>query len=141
MRMLIGEYAHTLDAKGRVNVPSKMRDHLGEHFILTKGLDGCLFVYAMEEWACLEDKIKALPMSKARTLQRFLFSGAVDVELDKQGRIVIPTNLRDYAGLTKDIMIIGASTRAEIWDKDQWQQSCDNLTPEMVEQAMEELGF
>lgn len=139
--MLIGEYAHTLDTKGRVNFPVKMREHLGEHFILTKGLDGCLFVYAMEEWAGLEDKIKALPMSKARTLQRFLFSGAVDVELDKQGRIVIPPNLRDYAGLTKDIMIIGASTRAEIWDKELWQKSCDELTPEMVEQAMEDLGF
>ncbi|RPF47999.1 MraZ protein [Hydrogenoanaerobacterium saccharovorans] len=139
--MLIGEYAHSLDAKGRVNFPAKMREHLGEHFILTKGLDGCLFVYAMDEWGRLEEKIKALPMSKARTLQRFLFSGAVDVELDKQGRIVIPPNLRDYAELSKEVMIIGASVRAEIWDKEKWQKSCEELTPEMVEQAMEELGF
>ncbi|MEF9852728.1 MAG: division/cell wall cluster transcriptional repressor MraZ [Hydrogenoanaerobacterium sp.] len=139
--MLIGEYAHSIDIKGRVNFPAKMRDHLGERFILTKGLDNCLFVYAGDEWARLEDKIKALPMSKARTLQRFLFSGAVEVELDKQGRIVIPQNLRDYAGLAKDVMIIGASTRAEIWDKDRWQESCNELTPQMVEQAMDDLGF
>ena len=139
--MLIGEYAHSLDAKGRVNFPAKMRDHLGEHFILTKGLDNCLFVYATDEWARLEEKIKALPMSKARTLQRFLFSGAIDIELDKQGRVVIPQNLRDYAGLLKDVMIIGASTRAEIWDKEKWQASCEELTPQMVEQAMDDLGF
>lgn len=139
--MLIGEYAHSLDAKGRVNFPAKMRDHLGDRFILTKGLDNCLFVYSLEEWAKLEEKIQSLPISKGRTLQRFLFSGAVDVELDKQGRIVIPPNLRDYAGLTRDVMVIGASTRAEIWDKDNWQKSCDELTPEMVEQAMDDLGF
>ena len=139
--MLIGEYAHSLDAKGRVNFPSRLRDDLGDRFILAKGLDGCLFVYSMDEWARLEEKIKSLPMSKARTLQRFLFSGAADVELDKQGRLVIPNNLREYAELTKDVMIIGASTRAEIWDKEKWQASCDDLTPDMVAQAMEELGF
>lgn len=139
--MLIGEYAHSLDAKGRVNFPSRLREDLGERFILAKGLDGCLFVYSMEEWGRLEEKIKAMPMSKARTLQRFLFSGAVDVELDKQGRLVIPGNLRDYAKLTKDVMVIGASTRAEIWDKDQWLTSCESLTPDTIAEAMEELGF
>ena len=139
--MLIGEYAHSLDAKGRVNFPSRLREDLGDRFILAKGLDGCLFVYSLVEWAGLEEKIKSLPMSKARTLQRFLFSGAADVELDKQGRLVIPPNLREYAGLTKDVMIIGASNRAEVWDKDKWQASCDSLTPDMVAQAMEDLGF
>lgn len=139
--MLIGEYSHSLDAKGRLNFPSRMREHLGENFIITKGLDNCLFVYATDEWARLEEKITALPMSKARTLQRFLFSGACEAELDKQGRIIIPQSLREYAGLVKDVMIIGASTRAEIWDKEKWRASCDELTPQMVEQAMDELGF
>lgn len=139
--MLIGEYAHSLDQKGRVNFPSRLREDMGDRMILTKGLDGCLFVYSMEEWAVLEAKIRALPMSKARTLQRFLFAGAVDVEPDKQGRIVIPNNLRDYAGLEKELMIIGASNRAEIWDKEKWQAGCEELTPELVAQAMEELGF
>ena len=139
--MLIGEYQHSLDIKGRVNFPAKLRDGLGSRFIVTRGLDNCLFVYSMEEWAVLEDKIRALPMSKARNMQRFLFASAVDVEPDKQGRIVIPQNLREYAGLEKDIMIIGASVRAEIWDMNRWRQSCDGLTAEMMAEAMDELGF
>lgn len=139
--MLIGEYQHSLDPKGRVNFPARLREGLGARFIITKGLDNCLFVYSEEEWKVLEDKIRALPVSKARSLQRFLFAGAVDVEPDKQGRVLIPANLREYAGLTKDVMVIGASVRAEIWDKDKWQQSCDDLTPDMIAASMDELGF
>lgn len=139
--MLIGEYSHSLDVKGRVNFPAKLREGLGNRFILTKGLDGCLFVYSEQEWLVLEDKIRTLPMSKARNLQRFLFAGAVDVEPDKQGRVLIPANLREYAGLDKDVMIIGASVRAEIWDKQRWEESCGDLTSDMVAQAMDELGF
>ena len=122
--MLIGEYAHTLDQKGRVNFPAKLLTDLGDHFILSKGLDGCLFVYSMEEWGNLETKIKELPLTKSRTLQRYFFAGAADVEVDKQGRIVIPAKLREHAGLEKEIMIIGASSRAEIWDKERWNQNC-----------------
>jgi len=139
--MLIGEYAHSLDVKGRVNFPAKLREGLGAEFIITKGLDNCLFVYSKEEWLVLEDKIRTLPMSKSRTLQRFLFAGAVDVEPDKQGRVLIPANLREYAGLDKDIMIIGASVRAEIWDKKRWEDSLSGLTAEMMAQAMDDLGF
>ena len=139
--MLIGEYTHSLDAKGRVNFPAKLREGLGPKFIITKGLDNCLFVYSEEEWLVLEDKIRTLPMSKSRTLQRFLFAGAVDVEPDKQGRVLIPANLREYAGLDKDIMIIGASVRAEIWDKKRWEDSLSGLTAEMMAQAMDDLGF
>jgi len=139
--VLIGEYSHSLDVKGRVNFPAKLREGLGNRFILTKGLDGCLFVYSEQEWLVLEDKIRTLPMSKARNLQRFLFAGAVDVEPDKQGRVLIPANLREYAGLDKDVMIIGASVRAEIWDKQRWEESCGDLTSDMVAQAMDELGF
>lgn len=139
--MLIGEYAHTLDVKGRVNFPAKLLTDLGDRFILSKGLDGCLFVYSAEEWGNLERKIKELPLSKSRPLQRYFFAGAAEVEVDKQGRIVIPQKLRDHAGLEKDVMIIGASSRAEIWDKERWNLSCEELTAETIESAMEELGF
>lgn len=139
--MLIGEYEHTLDQKGRMSFPARFREDLGLRFIITKGLDGCLFVYSGAEWESLEEKIRALPMSKARTLQRFLFAGAAEVELDKQGRVLLPQNLREYAGLQKEVMVIGASSRAEIWDKARWQESCDAVTPDMVAAAMEELGF
>ena len=139
--MLIGEFQHSLDAKGRVNFPAKLREDLGDRFILTKGLDNCLAVYSYAEWKVLEDRLRALPISKSRTLQRFMFAGAVQVEPDKQGRILIPANLREYAGLDKDLMIIGASVRAEIWDKDRWLQNCEGLTCDMVAQAMEDLGF
>lgn len=139
--MLIGEYQHSLDVKGRVNFPAKLRDALGSHFIITKGLDNCLAVYPMDQWKALEEKVCSLPVSKSRNLQRYLFAGAVDVEADKQGRVLIPANLREFAGLTKDVMIIGASTRAEIWDKDRWTESCEMLTSESVADAMDELGF
>lgn len=139
--MLIGEYAHTIDAKGRVFIPARLREDLGEHFILSKGLDNCLFVYSEAEWGALEARIRALPLSKARQLQRFFFSGASDVEADKQGRIVLPQNLRAYAGLERDATIIGASTRVEIWDAARWASVCASITPQTVEQAMEELGF
>lgn len=139
--MLIGEYQHSLDLKGRVNFPVKLRESLGESFIITKGLDDCLFVYSKEEWAALEDKIRALPMSKSRGLQRFLFAGAVEVEADKQGRVLIPQNLRDYAHLTKELVVIGASVRAEIWDIETYNRSCEELTSDAVALAMDELGF
>lgn len=139
--MLIGEYQHSLDEKGRVNFPAKLRDGLGSRFIITKGLDSCLCVYSEDEWHVLEDKIRALPVSKSRQLQRFLFAGAADVIPDKQGRVVIPASLREYAGLEKEVMIIGASVRAEIWDKDRWLASCDELTPDTIAETMDSLGF
>lgn len=139
--MLIGEYQHTLDVKGRIHFPAKLRDYLGESFIVTKGLDNCLFVYSLQEWRLLEDKIRSLPMSKSRNLQRFLFSGAIEVEPDKQGRVILPANLRTYAGLEKEVMVIGASVRAEIWDKAKWDADCEEITSDMVSQAMDQLGF
>lgn len=139
--MLIGEYLHTVDAKGRVNFPAKLLKHFGDSFVVTKGLDNCLFCYSLDEWERLEEKIKALPLSKSRGLQRFLFAGAVVVQPDKQGRILIPQNLRDYASLQKDVMVIGASNRAEIWDKQAYESSCGELTSDMVASAMDELGF
>jgi MraZ protein len=139
--MLIGEYQHNVDPKGRVFMPARFRDELGEHFIATKGLDDCLFVYSSTEWSSLEEKIRTLPLSKARNLQRFFFAGAADLEADKQGRVLIPQNLREYASLSKDVMIIGASNRVEIWDKQKWNDMCGSITPQSVVEAMDELGF
>ncbi|NMB31023.1 MAG: division/cell wall cluster transcriptional repressor MraZ [Clostridiales bacterium] len=139
--MLIGEYSHNIDVKGRMNFPAKMREALGERFIITKGLDDCLFVYPIDEWEVLETKIKEMPLSKGRVLQRFFFSGACEVEPDKQGRILIPATLREYAQIDQNVMVIGASNRAEIWDKSKWEEMCAEITPSMLENAMDELGF
>ncbi len=136
-----GEYQHTIDTKGRVFIPIKLREGLGERFTITKGLDACLFLYPEAAWTALEEKIEALPLSKSRNLQRFFFSAAADVEADKQGRILIPSNLRAYAGLTKDVSIIGVSGHAEIWDSNKWNTYNEALTTENIAEAMEELGF
>ncbi|WP_312695206.1 division/cell wall cluster transcriptional repressor MraZ [Caproiciproducens sp.] len=137
--MLIGEYQHNIDTKGRVIVPARFREDLGEHFYITKGLDGCLFVLSPEEWTRLQDKVKAMPISKARGLQRFFFSGAAEVEPDKQGRILIPQVLRDHAQLTKDVTFIGTSSRAEIWDSKRWNEFNSTLTEESIAEAMDML--
>ncbi len=135
--MLIGEYQHNIDAKGRIIVPAKFRSDLGRCFYITKGLDGCLFVLPEAEWKELEEKIHSMPISKARTLQRFFFSGAAEVETDKQGRVLIPQHLRDYAGLEKDITLIGTSSRVEIWNTDEWKKFNANLTEESIAEAMD----
>lgn len=139
--MLIGEYQHNIDPKGRVIVPSKFREDLGERFYVTKGLDGCLFVLSPAEWDKLQEKIMSMPISKARGLQRFFFSGAAEVEPDKQGRILIPQNLREHAGLGKDVTVIGAAVRAEIWDTDRWNDYNQSQTDEAIEASMTLLDF
>ena len=140
--MLIGEYQHNIDVKGRMMFPARLREDFGESFVLTKGFgDQCLFVYSKSEWERIEARIKELPMAKARELQRFLFSSACLVEPDKQGRILIPQSLREYAGIKKDVMVIGASVRAEIWDKDYWDSVCSRLTSDYIVKEMDELGF
>ncbi|NLC11672.1 MAG: division/cell wall cluster transcriptional repressor MraZ, partial [Firmicutes bacterium] len=105
--MFMGEYRHTIDAKGRLIVPSRFREELGDCFVITRGLDSCLFVYPQREWALIERKLKALPFTKAdaRAFMRFFFSGAVEVEQDRQGRVLIPSNLRDYAGIKRDVVV------------------------------------
>ncbi|MFB5677311.1 division/cell wall cluster transcriptional repressor MraZ [Paenibacillus terreus] len=122
--MFMGEFQHSMDDKGRLTIPSKFREALGASFVVTRGLDQCLFVYPMEEWALMEQKLKALPMMKAdaRAFSRFFFSGATECELDKQGRVNLPANLRDYAKLDKDCVVLGVSSRVEIWSKDTWEQ-------------------
>lgn len=140
--MLLGEYNHNLDAKGRVSVPSKFRDDLGSVFIITKGLDNCLYAYSKDEWKIFEEKLKNLP-SSARNFVRFFFAGATEVEVDKLGRINIPQNLRDYASLSKEVCIIGVSTRVEIWDKQKWEDytNPDNMDVEQIASQMSELGI
>ncbi len=138
---LMGTYSHNIDAKGRMNFPTKLRESLGDSFIITRGLDGCLFVYSREEWAVMEEKISSMPLSKGKNVQRFFFSNAAEIEADKQGRILIPAHLREYAGLEKDVMVIGAVNRAEIWDKERWNKLNDSFSEDMLTEAMDELGF
>ncbi|ACL74857.1 division/cell wall cluster transcriptional repressor MraZ [Ruminiclostridium cellulolyticum] len=143
--MFYGEYQHTIDPKGRAIVPSKFREGLGEKFILTKGLDGCLFAYSSEEWTSLENKLKSLPFTDkdVRAFIRFFFSGATECEVDKQGRILIPQNLREYAALEKDTYIIGVSSRVEIWDKTAWEayNSDENISADKIAEKMALLGI
>ncbi len=118
----VGEYLHVVDGKGRLALPAKFRDLLGPRFFIARGLDKCLFVYPSEEWAQVLQKIKQMPLnqSDSRAYARYFLSGATEVEPDKQGRIVLPANLRDYADLTKDVYVLGVGSRAEVWDKEQW---------------------
>ena len=143
--MLVGEYRHNVDTKGRISVPSKFRDDLGQSFVVTKGLDNCLFAYSKEEWKNLENKLNTLPLTnqEARAFKRFFFSGAAECEVDKQGRVNIPQSLRDYAKLQKDVVIVGLSNRAEIWNNNQWDkyngQNSDDITK--LESQMSKLGI
>lgn len=143
--MFIGEYQHTIDNKGRMIIPSKFRGDLGEQFILTKGLDGCLFVYSLKEWKVLEDKLATLPLTSkdARAFVRFFFAGATECEFDKQGRIVIPSNLREYSQILKEAIIIGVSNRLEIWSKENWMtyNDDDHLSYDAIAEKMSLLGI
>ncbi len=143
--MLIGEYSHSLDVKGRLIMPAKLREDMEEKFIITTGLDGCLFGFSMIEWQKFEDKLKTLPITNknARNFVRFFLSGATECELDKQGRFLIASKLREVANLDKDVTIIGAGTRIEIWNTKKWEEqtSAENLSIEEIEKNMEELGI
>lgn len=141
----IGEFQHSIDGKGRVIVPAKFRDGLGDTFVVTKGLDKCLFIFPMNQWTVMVDKLKALPVTdpNARAFVRFFFSGAAECEVDKQGRILLPANLRDYASLDKDVALVGVSTRVEIWSKEVWEDYTRDLADDSsVENMAEKLaGF
>ena len=141
--MLIGEYEHSLDTKGRLIMPAKLRIDMGDKFIVTKGLDGCLFAFSQNEWLNFESKLKALPLSdkNARNFVRFFLSGATECELDKQGRFLIPANLITAANLDKDTVIIGVGTRLEIWDKSTWEKCDDNISADEIAQNMTMLGI
>ena len=142
--MFIGEYHHSIDAKGRIIIPSKFREGLGYKFIMTKGLDNCLFVYPWEEWKKFEEKLMSLPMASkdARAFVRYFFSSAVDCEIDKQGRLTIPPHLREHAKIDKELVTIGVMSRIEVWSKQEWiNYGNSNLSYDDIAERMAELGI
>lgn len=139
--MYIGEYYHSLDEKGRVNFPAKLREELGEQFVITKGLDGCLSAYSMPQWERISNIVAGLPQAKARDLKRFMFSAATIVNPDKQGRVLVSPTLRMFAKITKDIAVIGASDHVELWDRETWIERSEAIDSDDIAAAMDELGF
>ncbi|MGN9018715.1 division/cell wall cluster transcriptional repressor MraZ [Lachnospiraceae bacterium HCP1S3_C3] len=141
--MFMGEYNHTIDAKGRLIVPAKFREALGDEFVVTRGLDDCLFVFPNEGWKVFEEKLSTLPVANknARRFARFFLSGAATVELDKQGRILIPTTLREYGALEKEVVFIGVANRVEIWSKERWENSAVMDDMDEIAESMDELGL
>ena len=139
----MGEYNHTIDTKGRLIIPSKFREALGDEFVVTKGLDGCLFVYDNEEWQNFEGKLKTLPLTNkdARQFVRFFLAGAAAVEVDKQGRILLPSVLREFAGLEKEVVLVGVASRVEIWSKEKWASAAAYEDMEEIGEHMAELGL
>ena len=141
--MFMGVYSHTIDTIGRLIIPSKFREELGDEFVLTKGLDGCLSIYPMEQWKIFEKKLEALPLTNknARQFSRFFVAGATPCELDRQGRILLPLPLREFAGLEKDVVLAGMLNRIEIWSKTKWMEnnSCDNMDD--IAEQMSDLGL
>lgn len=141
--MFMGEYKHNVDVKGRMIVPAKFREGLGDSFVVTRGLDKCLFAYPLEEWKVIEEKLKQLPLTKkdARAFTRFFFSGAIECEVDKQGRINIPQTLRNYADLEKECVVIGVSERVEIWANDKWEEYVEDSEESFAEIAENLMDF
>lgn len=143
--MFMGEFQHTIDPKGRLIIPNKLRNGLGERFICTRGLENCLFVYPMNEWQQLEEKLKSLPFTNAdaRAFVRFFFSGATECEIDKQGRILLPANLRDYAEIEKDVVVLGVINRVEIWSLEKWEnyRLKSEANPEEIAEKIVDFGL
>ena len=138
---MTGEFQHTLDAKGRLFIPSRLRDELGSVFYVTLSMDRCLSAYSGESWQNFTDKVNAMPYVQQRRM-RPLFAGAARCELDAQGRILLPQNLRDYAGLDKNVTVVGCNNHAEFWDSAAWAElNAAETTPENIAAVMEELGF
>ena len=135
-----GQYQHTIDAKGRLFIPAKLREELGDTFYVTMGMDSCLSIYSDASWARFTEKFESLPYTKTKAM-RPLFANAAKCELDSQGRIVIPQKLRKYAKLEKDAVILGVNDRAEIWSAQLWYQDEEEMTPEKMAACMSELGF
>ncbi len=141
--MFMGEYAHSIDAKGRLIIPAKFREQLGEQFVVTKGVDGCLYVYSNEEWANIEEKFRSVnhTTSDARKFMRFFFAGAATCEIDKQGRILIPSVLREFAGLEKDVTFVGVLTKIEIWDTKRYESASTFDDMDEIVEHMAQLGL
>lgn len=142
--MLIGEYTHGVDNKNRIIVPSKFREDLGETFVVSKGLDGCLYIHPKSEWMAFQEKLKNLPLSNkdSRTFSRFFFSGANEVTPDKMGRILLPQSLMDYAGVKDEVVSIGMMNRVEVWSKAKWETySTMDTDMDEIASKMSELGI
>ena len=141
--MFMGEYNHTVDPKGRLIVPAKFREQLGDEFVVTKGLDGCLFVFPKNEWELFEEKLRDLPLTQknARKFVRFFVAGANLCELDKQGRILVPQTLREFAGLEKDVVLTGNLNRIEVWSKEKWSENCDYDDMDSIAEGMQDMGI
>ena len=140
MKNVTGTYEHSIDAKGRLLIPAKLREELGVTFYLAMGIDTCLAIYPQSTWDKFTEKFASLPMTQSKVM-RPLFANAVKCELDSQGRIVIPQKLRRYAQLEKDAVILGVNDRAEIWSAQLWYQDEEEMTPEKMAACMSELGF
>ena len=142
--MFNGEYNHTIDPKGRLIIPSKFREGLGDQFKITRGLDGCLFLFPMNEWHSYEEKLKNLPLAdkNARKFSRFFTAGATTCEVDKQGRVLIPSTLREFAKIEKEVIFAGLLNRIELWSKEQYDEvnSYDDMD-EIAEQLGINLNF
>lgn len=141
--MLMGEFQHNIDAKGRIIIPAKLREDLGAKFVITRGLDGCVFGYPLDNWEKIQEKLKQLPLAKkeARAFTRFFYSAAAEVEIDKQGRINIPSTLVDYANLEKECLVLGVSDRIEIWSKARWESVSSEIEESFEEIAEDMLDF
>lgn len=141
--MFMGEYNHTIDAKGRLIIPAKFRELLGTEFVLTRGLEGCLFIYPVDEWKAFEQKLRALPLTNknARTFSRFFVAGAAMCELDRQGRVLVPQTLREFAGLEKDVVLTGNLDRIEVWSKDKWSENCDYDDMNEIAESMQDMDI
>ena len=141
--MFMGRYNHTIDPKGRLSIPSKYREILGDEFVVSKGMDGCLFEYANEDWKVFEAKLASLPLinKEARQFARFFLSGAQPVTVDKQGRILMPQDLREFAGLEKDVVLAGMGGRIEIWSLDRWNANDESVDIGVISQGMMDLGL
>ena len=141
--MFMGAYNHTIDAKGRLIMPSRFRELLGEELVLTRGWAGCLSIYPMDEWVAFEEKLRALPLTNkdARTFSRFFVAGATACQLDKQGRILVPQTLRQFAGLDKDVVLTGNLNRIEVWSKEKWSENCNYDDMDSIAESMQNIGI
>ncbi|MBO1263769.1 MAG: transcriptional regulator MraZ [Clostridia bacterium] len=142
--MLIGEFSHGMDKKNRIIIPSKLRDGLGETFIMTKGLDSCLYIYPKNEWQIFEQKLKSLPLTdkNVRSFVRFFFSGANEMEPDKMGRVLIPQSLLSYAGIEGEVVSVGMMDRVEVWSKEKWEAYNESeMDMDAIAEKMNELGI
>jgi len=140
--VFMGQYEHSIDTKGRVIIPAKYREELGENFVVTRGLDGCLFLYPQQEWQSFVLKLQELPSNQnTRKIQRQFLSKAMEVVLDKQGRILVPSLLREIAALEKEVVFVGMMNRVEVWDKERLKQQETQEDEEALEETMDELGI